>query len=777
MAAVPDSKEARDVDVLIIGGGPAGSTAATLLAERGHQVTLLEKARHPRFHIGESLLPANLPLFERLGVADEMRAIGMQKCGAEFVSESLGRSEIFEFKDAYDPRPPYAYQVRRAEFDEILIRRASRAGAQVIEGCRVRAADVSKAKDFIRVESMHDDGRAAAWNARFLVDASGRDTFLAGQLGAKQRNRKHNSASMYAHFSGAQRYPGQRAGNISIYWFEHGWMWLIPLIDGTASVGAVVWPAYMKERHLPLEQFFMYTIAMCAPLTARLKNAQLVSPVEATGNYSYAADHSYGNRYLMVGDAYAFVDPVFSSGVWLAMNGAATAADAVDTFLRHPAKARKAMREYDRVTRLGPRVFSWFIYRITSPAMRDLFMNPRELLGVRSAVLSVLAGDIFGKTPIWKSLRVFKTFYMLTSIFNPRRTIAGWRDRAINIRPVSSQPAIRLECLSLTELQTRPESWWQGVLGVVSFGRPQNLAAARDIPNALVNLPRLGAGAETCEVWQATAPLKSGQHGAIRYRAGADVLFGSMVLDESTAPLPQLTSRAYTEIFTALDGLGYPHLLRVWNYFAEINGNGASSERYQEFNTARRKAFVNAGRAIEGQVPAACALGSAPGSPMVIYFIASKTAGRALENPRQVSAFRYPAEYGPDSPTFSRAMVSTALSGSCLFTSGTASIVGHQSMHAGDVAAQTRESIANIFELVAEANRVRGARRHAIEEMQFKVYVRHAENLEAIGQQLAQQLPPRCPVTYLQADVCRPDLLVEIEAVGDATPGNRPAVE
>ena len=278
-------------------------------------------------------------------------------------------------------------------------------------------------------------------------------------------------------------------------------------------------------------------------------------------------------------------------------------------------------------------------------------------------------------------------------------------------------------------------------------------------------------------MWQATAPLKSGQHGAIRYRAGADVLFGSIALDEGAASLAQLTAQAYAEIFTALDGLGYPFLLRVCNYFAEINGASASGERYHEFNTARRQAFVSAGRAIEGQVPAACALGSAAGSPLVVYFIASKMAGHALENPRQVSAYRYPAQYGPDSPTFSRAMVSTALSGSCLFTSGTASILGHQTMHAGDVAAQARESIANILELVAEANRVRGARRHAIEEMQFKVYVRHASDLETISRELARHLPPRCPVIYLQADVCRTALLVEIEAVGDATPGNRPTVE
>ncbi|HEY8856599.1 MAG TPA: NAD(P)/FAD-dependent oxidoreductase [Rugosibacter sp.] len=441
MNTPPAASAARDsgCDVLVIGGGPAGSTAAALLAERGYCVTLLEKAHHPRFHIGESLLPANLPLLEKLGVADAVKAIGMEKWGAEFVSPWHDHKQSFEFADALDKSMPMAYQVRRAEFDEILIRNASRKNARVVEGCQVQDVDFLPDNAGVLVRARHDDDSIETVHARFVLDASGRDTFLGNHFKAKQRNKKHNSTAIYAHFSGAERNPGKAAGNITIFWFEHGWFWFIPLADGTTSVGAVTWPYYLKTRNKKsLEQFLQETIALCAPLSERLQHAQLTSPVEATGNFSYVCDRTHGSNYLLLGDAYTFIDPVFSSGVMLAMHSAFVGADTVDTCLRYPQQAAAALKKFDKTMRVGPQVFSWFIYRVTNPTMRNMFMGPRNIFRVKEALLSVLAGDVFGKTPIHGPLRLFKGLYYTTSLFNFRRSLKAWRMRKHNIRVVDT---------------------------------------------------------------------------------------------------------------------------------------------------------------------------------------------------------------------------------------------------------------------------------------------------------------------------------------------------
>jgi flavin-dependent dehydrogenase len=423
-------------DVLVIGGGPAGSTISALLAERGRDVVLLEKSRHPRFHIGESLLPFNMPLFEQLGVAKEIELIGMPKYGAEFVAPGLDKPVMFEFVNAIDNAFPSTYQVRRSEFDHILFRNAARKGARAIEGCRVTGVDFHPGG--ATVTAREDTGSERTWRARFVADASGRDTFLASRLGLKERSSKHNSAAIYGHFSGATRLPGRAEGNITIFWFDHGWFWFIPLADSTTSIGAVCWPHYMKTRRTGPGQFLLDTIALCPALMERMRDAKLISPVTATGNYSYSTSRASGEGYIMLGDAFAFLDPVFSTGVFLAMHSGFAGADAVEACLDRPQRARSALKAYDASVRRGIRAFSWFIYRVTTPGLRDIFMNPNNRYRLRDALLSVLAGNVFRSRRVAMRLLALKALYYVISAGNLKASLMAWRKR----RQATQEPGI-----------------------------------------------------------------------------------------------------------------------------------------------------------------------------------------------------------------------------------------------------------------------------------------------------------------------------------------------
>jgi len=421
-------------DVLVIGGGPAGSTVATLLRRRGHEVVLIEKDRHPRFHIGESLVPLNLPLFERLGVAAEVEAIGMPKYGAQFVSTTHGKEVMYDFGGALDKRFPLAYQVKRSDLDLILIDNARRSGAQVLEETRVGKVEFGARGERATVTARTRDGAERVYRPRFVIDASGRDTLLANQFRIKARNPRHASSALYGHFRGARRLSGREEGNISVFWFDHGWFWFIPLLDGVTSVGAVCWPYYLRSRRTDPTTFFLDTIKSCPPLAERLEHATLERPVTATGNYSYQCERMYGEGYLMVGDAYAFVDPVFSSGVYLAMYGAFEAADAVDTILQDPARQAAVLRRYERTVHRGLRAFTWFVYRMSSPSLRDLFMEPRNILRVQEAMLSLLAGDVFRNRKVPLRILMFKAFYYGFNIARLRRSLAAWQRRKVQIQ-------------------------------------------------------------------------------------------------------------------------------------------------------------------------------------------------------------------------------------------------------------------------------------------------------------------------------------------------------
>ena len=232
---------------------------------------------------------------------------------------------------------------------------------------------------------------------------------------------------------------------------------------------------------------------------------------------------------------------------------------------------------------------------------------------------------------------------------------------------------------------------------------------------------------------------------------------------QGSTPLQRVTHSAVRDIFRVLDKHNFPHLLRVWNYFPSINLETAQLERYRQFNIGRQEGFEACGRSLTGNVPAACALGTVAG-PLVMYFFAVRTPPLVIENPRQVSAYHYPQQYGPRSPTFSRAVVSNVGEQELLFVSGTASIIGDRTVHPGDVTAQTRESLANIDTVITAANRVVKRTQFAMESLHYKVYVRNANNLEQVREEVRRSVGSSAHVTFLQADICRSDLLVEVEA-------------
>ena len=327
--------------------------------------------------------------------------------------------------------------------------------------------------------------------------------------------------------------------------------------------------------------------------------------------------------------------------------------------------------------------------------------------------------------------------------------------------------------LSIAAFLKQPAQWKNSVLGALFFSADaveSQMQADMEVPCMRIPMQRLDAGDSVCEVWHGSGQLTQGQCGAIHYRHDDEVLFGVIVLSETMfeagadkTPLQQATESAYRQVFALLDTLRYPYLVRFWNYIADINAHSFGLERYRQFNLGRQDAFLAHGRDVVGNVPAACALGSAQG-PLTIAFLAGRVAPLSIENPRQISAYQYPRQYGPRSPTFSRASLVRLGQDEVLFVSGTASIVGHATLHPANVVAQTRETMTNIKAVLAEANRLASQPRFDLGSLYYKVYVRHPADLAQIRAELAHCVGDALKAVYLQADVCRQDLLLEIEA-------------
>jgi flavin-dependent dehydrogenase len=413
--------------VLVVGGGPGGSTAAALLARQGLRVTLIEKSHHPRFHIGESLLPMNMPIFERLGVLDQVVAIGRLKLGADFPAANERGYGVFHFADTLVPGTGFSVHVRREQFDQLLFEHAGACGAETHQDTEVVGIEFAAGGATARLRAA--DGSESQLQADYVIDATGRSTLLGTAFKLKRKLSRHQSAALFAHFSGVERRPGADEGNISIYRFPAGWIWMIPLPGDCMSVGAVCYPEYLRERRGSNAEFLLATLKRIPGARERMKGASLIGNLHATGNYSYICTRMSGPRWVMVGDAFAFLDPIFSTGVYLAMNSAEQAAEMVAGCLREPHREAALQRRYTRYVRRGLDQLSWFTYRFTSPAMSRLFAHPRDPLQVEKAMVSLLAGDVFNSPRVWWRLQLFKLIYLVTWVSLWRRSIRNNRTR------------------------------------------------------------------------------------------------------------------------------------------------------------------------------------------------------------------------------------------------------------------------------------------------------------------------------------------------------------
>jgi flavin-dependent dehydrogenase len=393
LASPAAARRPPDHDVLVVGGGPAGSTMATFLARGGLSVAVAERERFPRFHVGESLLPANLPVLERLGVLDRVRAHGfIDKYGASFHDQETGLEYTFYFREG-KPWPPRTFEVPRAEFDSLLLAHAAaQPRVTILQPATVEAVAFDADGLTARVSQ---GGATREVRARFLVDASGRDTFLASRLGRREPMPGLGKVAIFAHFRGARRWPGKEEGNIRIFIFEDGWFWYIPFAGDVTSVGCVLHARTVRGRERSLDELFEAMIARCERVKEALAAAQRITAVHSAANFSYRTDPVVGDRFVCVGDTVAFVDPIFSSGVFIAMQSAELAAGEILRAFRDGRFEAARFKGYERRFRRGVSPFFKFIRHYYEPSFLQVFLRPRETLGMLDTVTGVLAGGAF----------------------------------------------------------------------------------------------------------------------------------------------------------------------------------------------------------------------------------------------------------------------------------------------------------------------------------------------------------------------------------------------
>lgn len=399
-------------DVIIIGGGPAGSSAATTLAQEGRRVLVLEKERFPRFHIGESLLPYNMPLFKDLGVEEKVRDAGfMLKRGAQFWVADASHHARLSFANGIYTEHPQAIHVERSVFDELLLNHARSSGAEAREGCTVLSHKVDDEGVVVRYRDA--EGSEQEVRGTFLMDASGLGNFTANKADLREHYANHKKVAIFSHFHGLEMPDGEHLGDILIVRRENSWCWLIPLSPEKTSVGLVLDRAEFQSMQRKPEDLFHEVIARTPALQKWMARATQAGPTHVVADFSYRNRQFVSPRLVRVGDAAGFIDPIFSSGVFLAMQSGRQGAMAVHEAIKKSSAMTGGMRRYEKAVRQNIDYFWEFIEGFYTKPFTELFFDPQEHLNLSSAVNAVLAGRTTLPFAVRWRLRIF---FLLTKL-------------------------------------------------------------------------------------------------------------------------------------------------------------------------------------------------------------------------------------------------------------------------------------------------------------------------------------------------------------------------
>jgi flavin-dependent dehydrogenase len=401
-------------DVAIIGGGPAGSTAATLLARAGRKVIVLEKEKFPRFHIGESLLPYSMAAFDRLGIREHLDQHAMQKHGGEIATACGQRALKFYFKDGFRLDHRRAYQVERSEFDKLLLDRAREAGAEVNEETEVRK--IAFEPDGVTLE-IKGSGQERKIRAQYLLDCSGRHSVVGRHLGLKLTYPHLQKFSCYAHFENVEREDGIDEGLTRLIRAKRHWFWMIPLDSKRTSIGVVMDLADFRSRKLSPEEMIEWAIRDSAIMSTRMRNARRVTQVYSVSDYSYRNSELTGNRWMMAGDAAGFIDPIFSTGVFLAIHSGEQCADALHAVLSQPDLKERLFARYRKSMNGIMDMYLRFVSAWYRDEFIEVFTTPTQNFQLAPAVNAVLAGNIGNSFPIWWRMQLFYFILFLQRFF------------------------------------------------------------------------------------------------------------------------------------------------------------------------------------------------------------------------------------------------------------------------------------------------------------------------------------------------------------------------